>query len=71
MATLYLHCAICGRKQTNGLLSSGAWGAAPLPAGAAVDHPSIRDAAVRACPTCVAKDSAWASSALAAVGVTA
>jgi hypothetical protein len=71
MATLYLHCAICGRKQAGGLLSSGAWGAAPLPPGAAVEHPSVRDSTVRACPTCIGKDSAWAINALTAVGVNA
>jgi hypothetical protein len=68
MATLYLHCAICGRKQAGGLLSSAAWGAAPLPSGSTVDHPSVRGSAVRACPTCVSQDSNWATSALVAVG---
>ena len=71
MATLYLHCAICGRKQANGLISGAAWGKAPLPPGAAVEHPAVRDSTVRACPTCVGKDVGWASNALAAVGVAA
>ena len=53
MAMLYLQCAICGRKQAGGLLSAAAWGQAPLPLGAARDHPAVSDSSVRACPTCV------------------
>ncbi len=68
MAVLYLHCAICGRKQAGGLLSAAAWGEAPLPRATGVGHPAVSDSSVRACPTCVARDSDWAATALAAVG---
>ena len=70
MPTLYLHCAICGRKQARGLLSASAWGQTPLPAGAAVDHPAVSESLVRACPGCVAKDANWATTAVASVGAT-
>lgn len=69
MAELYLHCAICGRKQATGLLSAGAWGQAPLPTGVWLEHPAVRDGSVRACPTCVGRERDWASTALAALGV--
>ncbi|MGI8973834.1 MAG: hypothetical protein ACR2HI_06620 [Gaiella sp.] len=69
MATLYLHCAICGKKQAHGLISASGWGAAMLPAGSTVDHPAIQGSAIRACPSCVTSDGDWASSAFAAVGL--
>lgn len=67
MAELYLQCAICGRKQASGLLSSGAWGRAPLPNGTVFDHPAVREQSVRACPTCVGREQDWTAAALAAV----
>jgi len=69
MATLYLHCAICDRKQARGLLSSSAWGVAPLPAGSVIQHPAVHDAAVRACPSCVSREDDWIARAYAAVDV--
>jgi len=69
VATLYLHCAICGRKQAGGLLSASAWRQTPLPAGAAVDHPAVSDSLVRACPGCVARDADWPTTALLGVGL--
>ena len=68
MAQLYLHCAICGRKQASGLLSAGAWGQVPLPAGVRVEHPAVREGSVCACPTCVG-DGDWATRALATLGI--
>lgn len=66
---LYLHCAVCSRKQANGLLSGAAWGKAPVPPGAVVDHPAVRDGHVRACPDCVGRHREWHIVALTAVGV--
>ncbi|MBA2294057.1 MAG: hypothetical protein H0W16_02880 [Actinobacteria bacterium] len=68
MATLYLHCAICGRKQAGGLLSAAAWGQAPLSVGAALDHPAMSDSSVRACPTCIERDADWVTTARVALG---
>ncbi|MBA3432940.1 MAG: hypothetical protein H0U08_02480 [Actinobacteria bacterium] len=68
MATLYLHCAICGRKQADGLLSGAAWGSTTLPTGAKTEHPAVRGSVVRACPTCVGRDEDWPTTARAAVG---
>jgi hypothetical protein len=69
MAELYQQCAICGRKQATGLLSAGAWGQVPLPTGVRLEHPAVRDASVRACPTCIGRDGDWAATALAALGL--
>lgn len=68
MPTLYLHCAICGRKQAGGLLSASGWQLAPLPGNVAVEHPAVDNASVRACPTCIGRDADWAEAARASVG---
>ena len=49
MAGLYLTCGLCGRKQTDGLLSRGYWGHIEV-----VPHGSLR-----ACPTCKEGHSDW------------
>ena len=69
MATLYLHCAICGRKQASGLLSAGAWGLLELPAGIERDHPALTGASLRACPQCVARHPEWQREMLVSLGV--
>jgi hypothetical protein len=69
VATLYLHCAICSRKQAEGLLSGAAWGKVELPTGTAVDHPSVKGSAARACPTCVAQFSDWQDRAMTSLGL--
>jgi hypothetical protein len=66
---LYLHCAICSRKQAEGLLSGAAWGRVELPDGAAVDHPSVKGSAACACPTCVGEHADWQSRALTSLGL--
>lgn len=49
MAGLFLQCALCGRKQADGLLSRAAWG-----------HLELGDGqAVRACSTCKGAHADW------------
>jgi hypothetical protein len=52
MSRLYLVCAICDRRQADGLISGAAWGRMELPPGSAVDHPAVKGTTVRACPSC-------------------
>ena len=42
MSRLYLVCAICDRRQADGLLSGAAWGRAELPPGATIQHPAVK-----------------------------
>ena len=43
MSRLYLVCAVCSRRQADGLISGAAWGRAELPPGAEErDHDGIR-----------------------------
>jgi hypothetical protein len=56
MSTLYLHCALCGRKQAAGLLSRGHWG-----------HLEVQTGPIRACPTCKERYSDWETRLLATV----
>lgn len=49
MSRLFLHCALCGRKQADGLLSRGYWGA--LDGGNGMP--------LRACPTCKGTHANW------------
>ncbi len=67
---LYLHCAICSRKQAEGLLSGAAWGRVELPPGSTVDHPAVRGSSARACPTCVGQYPDWQDRALTSLGLT-
>jgi hypothetical protein len=49
MSRLFLHCALCGRKQADGLLSRAAWG-----------HVELADGrALRACAGCKASNRDW------------
>ncbi len=49
MSRLFLHCAICGRKQADGMLSRGYWG-----------HVMLADGTVRqACPACKSANADW------------
>jgi hypothetical protein len=45
---LYLHCAICNRKQANGLISGTAWGRVEPP-----------EPALRVCPSCMNAHPNW------------
>lgn len=69
MSRLYLHCAMCARKQADGLLSGAAWGRLELPAGAVVDHPGLRGATLRACPTCIQRHPDWREQLLESLGI--
>ena len=49
MSRLYLHCAMCGRKQADGLLSRAHWGHVDLPDGSAR----------QVCPACKSAKADW------------
>ena len=66
---LYLHCVICSRKQADGLISGMAWARIELPDGSSTDHPGVRGATARACPTCIGQYSDWESRALQSLGI--
>jgi len=66
---LYLHCAICSRKQADGLVSGAAWRRVELPPGAAVQHPSVNGSTARACPTCVQQYDDWYDRAVSSLGL--
>ena len=69
MSRLYLVCAICDRRQADGLISGAAWGRMELPAGAEVAHPAINGSVLRACPSCVNGDSRWQETVLVSLGL--
>jgi hypothetical protein len=69
MSRLYLRCAICNRQQADGLISGAAWGRLELPPGAAVDHPALRGAELRACPQCVGRHPGWKADLLVSLGL--
>ena len=69
MSRLYLVCAICDRRQADGLLSGAAWGRVELPPGVELEHPAVKGAMLLTCPTCVSNDPGWALSAFGAVGL--
>lgn len=69
MARLYLHCAICDRKQADGLLSGAAWPRFEVGPDAARDHPGLQGTALRVCPTCVGRHPDWRDQLMAAFGL--
>jgi hypothetical protein len=69
MSRLYLVCAICDRRQAEGLISGAAWGRMELPAGTTIEHPAVKGTTLLTCPSCVATDPAWADRAFVAVGL--
>jgi hypothetical protein len=69
MSRLYLVCAICERRQADGLLSGAAWGRVELPPGTSVEHPAVKGTMLLTCPTCVGADPEWAARALGSVGI--
>jgi hypothetical protein len=66
---LYLHCAICSRKQADGIISGMAWGRLQLPAGAETEHPGLRGSMLRVCPTCMQRHPDWEASLLGSLGL--
>jgi hypothetical protein len=69
MSRLYLVCAICSRRQADGLLSGAAWGRLELPPGKTIEHPAVKGTTVLSCPSCVNGDSRWQEVALVAIGL--
>lgn len=69
MARLYLHCAVCDRKQADGLISGAAWGRVEVGPGVADNHPALKGTALRVCPTCVQRHPDWQSRILASLGL--
>jgi hypothetical protein len=59
MSRLYLHCALCSRKQADGLISGAAWGRFDVPQDAETKHPAYGGTTLRACPTCVQRHPDW------------
>lgn len=66
---LYLHCAICSRKQAEGLLSGAAWGRLEVPPGTQIEHPALKNSALRCCPTCIGRHPDWQQNLLASLGL--
>jgi hypothetical protein len=71
MSRLYLRCVICSRQQADGLISSASWGRLELPPDAEVEHPALKGATLRACPSCVGGDPDWQNRVLSSLGVSA
>lgn len=68
MSRLYLHCAICSRRQADGLISGAAWGRFEVPDEEAVVEVAYRGTTLRVCPTCVQAHTDWQERLMAAVG---
>ena len=69
MSRLYLVCAICDRRQADGLLSGAAWGRTELPPGSTIEHPAVKGTIVLTCPSCVGSDPAWAETSMTSLGL--
>jgi hypothetical protein len=69
MSRLYLVCAICERRQADGLISGAAWGRTELPPGTAIEHPAVKESKLLTCPSCKERDPAWERAAFNAVGL--
>ena len=69
MARLYLHCAICDRKQADGLISGAAWGRFEVGPDVASDHPALKGTALRVCPTCLGRHPDWQDRIASALGL--
>jgi hypothetical protein len=69
MSRLYLVCAICSRRQAEGLISSAAWGRMELPPEAEVEHPALRGSHFRCCPACLERHPDWEEHLLASLGL--
>jgi hypothetical protein len=69
MSRLYLVCAVCSRRQADGLISGAAWGRLELPRGVEVEHPALKGSHFRCCPSCVQRHPDWQESLLASLGL--
>ena len=71
MSRLYLVCAICDRRQADGLISGAAWKRLELPLGTAIEHPAVKGSTLLTCPSCAGTDPDWTERALGRVGLNA
>jgi hypothetical protein len=69
MSRLYLVCAVCSRRQADGLISGAAWGRLELPPGTEVDHPALKGSHFRCCPSCVEGHPEWQEELLSSLGL--
>jgi len=69
MSRLYLHCALCSRKQAEGLISGAAWAHFEVPHDAQIEHPAYRGTSLRACPSCIQRHPDWRERLLTALGL--
>jgi len=69
MARLYLHCAMCDRKQADGLISGAAWGRYEVDPGVVRDHPALKGAALCVCPACLGRHPDWQERIASALGL--
>jgi hypothetical protein len=69
MARLYLHCALCDRKQAEGLLSGAAWARYDVDPAVVGDHPALKGTSLRVCPTCLGRHPDWQQRLASALGL--
>ena len=69
MSRLYLVCAICSRRQAEGLISCAAWGRLQLPLGIEIEHPALKGSHLCCCPSCVQRHPDWEEQLLSSLGV--
>jgi hypothetical protein len=69
MSRLYLVCAMCSRRQADGLISGAAWGRLELPQGTGVEHPALKGSHFRCCPSCVQRHPDWEEELLSSLGL--
>ena len=69
MSRLYLVCAMCSRRQADGLISGAAWGRVELPQGIDVEHPALKGSHFRCCPSCVQRHPDWEKELLSSLGL--
>jgi hypothetical protein len=69
MSRLYLVCAICSRRQAEGLISGAAWGRLQLPPATEIEHPALKGSHLCCCPSCVQRHPNWQQELLSSLGL--
>ena len=69
MSRLYLVCAMCRRRQADGLISGASWGRVELPPGTDLEHPALKGSHFRCCPSCVQRHPDWEEALLSSLGI--
>ena len=69
MSRLYLVCAICSRRQAEGLISGAAWGRLQLPTGTEIEHPALKGSHLCCCPSCMQRHPDWQQELLSSLGI--